>query len=462
MKKGFLIVVLLALAAGLVAIFAGAEGNGAIDGPVAAPTVQPDSGTPSANPSASGSVYYLNFKPEQAAQWEALCRLYQEKTGVSVTVVTAASNTYEDTLRSEMEKAAPPTLFQVNGPVGLQSWREKCLDLTDTALYQNLTNKDFALTDGDKVAAVAYAIETYGLIYNKALLSKYCDLDGAVIQDASEIDSFDTLKAVANDIQARKEELGVKGAFACAALDSSSDWRFKTHLANLPVYYEYRADGVTSTAAIKGTYLKQYKQIFDLYLSDSTTDPALLGARSLEDSTADFTLGDAVFYQNGTWAYQDCIDAGMKDADLGMLPIFIGVDGEEDQGLCTGSENYWCINADAAPENIEATKTFLEWLITSDEGRDAMANQMAFVTPFRTFDDGYTADNALIRAAAESIAQGKTPVSWTFTTMPSEKWKSDLGAALLEYAQGTGDWANVETAFTDGWAKEYEAAGVPG
>jgi hypothetical protein len=48
-------------------------------------------------------------------------------------------------------------------------------------------------------------------------------------------------------------------------MDSSSDWRFKTHLANLPIYYEYKADGITSTDAIKGTYLDNYKQIFDLY-----------------------------------------------------------------------------------------------------------------------------------------------------------------------------------------------------
>jgi len=407
---------------------------------------------------ATGSVYYLNFKPEQDQQWQDLAKLYTEKTGVPVTVVTAASGTYENTLRSEIEKADAPTLFQVNGPVGLKTWESYCMDLKDTALYTNLKSDDFALLKDNAVLGVAYVIETYGIIYNKTLLAKYCALPNAVIKDASEIVNFKTLKAVADDIQARKDEMGVMGAFTSAGMDSSSDWRFKTHLANLPIYYEYKADGIGSTDAIKGTYLDNYKMIWDLYLTDATCEPSLIGAKTGEDALADFTLGDAVFYQNGTWAYGDCIKAGMTDADLGMLPIYIGVEGEENQGLCTGSENYWCINKNAKPENIDATKAFLEWVITSDEGRDALANKMGFVTPFKTFDAGYTANNALIKAADEYIAAGKTAVKWTFTTMPSENWKNGVGAALLEYAQGTGEWSGVVTAFVDGWKTEYAAA----
>ena len=410
-----------------------------------------------AETTATGSVYYLNFKPEQAEQWEALAKVYTEQTGVPVTVVTAASGTYEDTLRSEIEKPEAPTLFQVNGPVGLKTWSDYCLDLSDTEVYKELKSDDFALKQDGQVLGLAYVIETYGLIYNKDLLAKYCALDNAVIKDASEINNFATLKAVADDIQARKDELGVLGAFTSAGMDSSSDWRFKTHLANLPIYYEYKADGIGTTEAIKGTYLDNYKQIWDLYINDATCEPAMIGGKTGEDAVAEFTLGEAVFYQNGTWAYNDCINGGMTDEQLDMLPIFIGAEGEENQGLCTGSENYWCVNKKASQENIDATLAFLKWVVTSDEGRDALANQMGFVTPFKAFDDGYTAHNALLDAAARYIAEGKTSVSWNFPTMPSETWKNNLGAALLEYAQGTGSWDNVKTAFVDGWASEYAA-----
>ena len=405
-----------------------------------------------------GKVYYLNFKPEQAEQWEELAAVYQEETGIKTTVVTAASGTYESTLKSEIAKTEAPTLFQVNGPVGLASWKDYCYDLKDSDVYSNLKSDDFALIgDSGEVSGIAYVIETYGLIYNKALLADYCALEGAVIQSADEITNFETLKAVAEDIQAHKDDLGIEGAFASTGMDGSSDWRFKTHLANIPIYYEYEADGIESTDAIKGTYLDNYKAIFDLYINNSTCEPGLLSSKTGEDAASEFALGEAVFYQNGTWAYNDIKDNDVADEDIGMLPIYIGVEGEENQGLCTGSENYWCVNKQASEADIKATLDFLSWVISSETGKQAM-NDMGFVTPFSTFTDAELPENPLLTAANEYIAAGKTSVSWCFTTMPSEEWKNGVGSALLEYAQDTGDWDGVVTAFVDGWVTEYEAA----
>ena len=405
---------------------------------------------------AAGKVYYLNFKPEQDEAWQNLAAKYTEETGVPVTVVTAASGTYESTLKSEMAKSEAPTLFQVNGPVGLATWKDYCYDLKDSEVYKHLKSDDFALKNDDgSVPGIAYVIETYGLIYNKKLLNDYIATDGAVVSSVDEINNFETLKAVADDIQAKKDDLGIEGAFASTGFDSSSDWRFKTHLANLPIYYEYKADGIDSTDAIKGTYLDNYKQIFDLYITDSTCEPTVLSSKTGEDAASEFALGEAVFYQNGTWAYNDIKDNEVADEDLGMLPIYIGVDGEENQGLCTGSENYWCVNNQASEEDIQATLDFLNWVITSDAGRTSLSQDMGFVTPFDTFTDEYQAQNPLVAAANEYIEAGKESVAWCFTTMPSENWKNGVGSALLEYAQGTGDWDAVKTAFVDGWATEY-------
>ena len=404
-----------------------------------------------------GKVYYLNFKPEQADDWTALAAKYTEQTGVPVDVQTAASGTYESTLKSEIAKTDAPTLFQVNGPVGLASWKDYCLDFSDTDVYKELKSDDFALKDGDEVKGIAYVVETYGIIYNADILNTYFGKDYAVVKSVDEINSFDKLKAVAASIQENKEDLGVKGAFTSAGMDSSSDWRFKTHLANLPIYYEYKEDGISSTPAIKGTYLDNYKAIWDLYITDATCDPAVLSSKTGEDATAEFALGEAVFYQNGTWAYNDLSSNGMSDESLGMLPIYIGVEGEENQGLCTGSENYWCVNKNASEADIQATLDFLKWVVTSEEGCTALSQDMGFVCPFKAFDN-YPATNPLINIANDYVSSGKNSVAWTFTTMPSEEWKNGVGSALLEYAQGTGNWDGVVTAFVDGWASEYAAA----
>ena len=396
---------------------------------------------------AEASVYYLNFKPEQDAQWQELAKIYTEKTGVPVTVVTAASGDYETTLMSEIEKSDAPTLFQVNGPVGLANWTDYCYDLAGTDLVKHLTSDAFALKEGDAVKGVAYVVETYGIIANTKLLEKA----GYTVAD---ITNFETLKKVADDIQARKAELGLDGAFTSAGMDGSSDWRFKTHLANMPIYYEYKADGIGSTGAIKGTYLDNYKAIWDLYITDSTCDPALLASKTGNDAVAEFVGEKAVFYQNGTWAWNDVKDLGAEN--LTMLPIYIGVEGEENQGLCTGTENYWCVNGEADQEDIDATIAFLEWVITSDEGRKSMSQDMGFVVPFDTFTGEYASANPLVAVDAALTAEGKTPVSWNFTTMPSEEWKNGVGSALTAYAAGTGDWNGVVTAFVDGWKTEYD------
>ena len=418
--------------------------------------------------SGDGQVYYLNFKPEQDEQWQDLAKAYTDETGVPVTVITAADGTYEQTLKSEMAKSEAPTLFQVNGPVGLANWKDYCYDLSGSELYKDVKSDDFVLKDGDAVQGTAYVIETYGLIYNKAILNDYCSMDNAVVSSPDEINNFATLKAVADDIQARKDEINdefgydLLGAFTSAGMDSSSDWRFKTHLANLPIYYEYKDKGISETDAIEGTYLDNYRQIWDLYLTDSTCEPGLLSSKTGDEASSEFAMGEAVFYQNGTWAYGDITGNEVADEDLGMMPIYIGVDGEENQGLCTGSENYWCVNNKASEEDIQATLDFLAWCVESDTGRDAIANEMGFVTPFTTFDDdAYQTNNPLISAANESIEAGKTPVSWNFSSIPSETWKDGVGSALLQYAQGSQsdeEWNAVKTAFVDGWASEYAAS----
>lgn len=399
---------------------------------------------------AGGSVYYLNFKPEQDEQWQALAKTYTEQTGTKVTVVTAASGNYETTLMSEMGKSGAPTLFQVNGPVGLANWKDYCYDLSGTAVFNELTSEDYALKDGDSVAGIAYVIESYGLICNKTLLKEA----GYTVDD---IKSFADLKKVAEDITARSSELGFS-AFTSAGMDGSSDWRFKTHLANLPIYFEYKDDGIGSTDAIKGTYLDNYRAIWDLYVNNSTCAGKDLAAKTGDDSRNEFLNKQAVFFQNGSWEYANLVGENkFTDDDLAMIPIYIGVGDEANQGLCTGTENYWCVNKDADPADIQATLDFLYWCVTSEEGTSSMADDMGFVIPFKNAKES---TNLFVQQDREYTAEGKTPVSWNFPTMPSEEWKNGVGSALTAYAADETDanWDAVVSAFVDGWATEYQLA----
>lgn len=402
------------------------------------------SGTSATGSDSKGRVYYLNFKPEADEYWQDLAKEYTEETGVPVTVLTAASGEYEKTLKSEMAKSEAPTLFQVNGPVGLASWKDYCADLSGTDVDNELTNKAYELKDGDKVAGIGYVTEAYGLITNNALLKK-------AGYDASEITSFDRLKEVAEDITARKDELGFS-AFTSAGMDGSSDWRFKTHLANLPIYYEYQADGVDNKDELSGKYLDNYKAVWDLYINNSTIDPSQLSTATGDQSEAEFVDEKAVFYQNGTWEY-DAVKA-IGDENIAYLPIYFGVD-DENEGICMGTENYWCVNTQASEADQKATLDFMYWCVTSDKGVEAMTSgdKMGFNIPFNKNPES---TNVLFKLANANTA---TPVSWNFTTMPSENWKNDLGQALTIYAadQTDANWKNVVSAFVDNWKVEKEA-----
>ena len=310
------------------------------------------------------TIYYLNFKPEIADVYDEIAKAYREETGVKLKVVTAASGTYEQTLKSEMAKSTAPTIFQINGPRGYANWKNYCKDLKDTEIYNALADKSLAITEGEGVYGIPYATEGYGIIYNADILDKYFGLDNkkVKINSVDEIKSFADLKAVVEDMTANKEKLGIEGVFASTSLKSGEDWRWQTHLANIPVYYEFQKNNVDltgdGTKEITFEYSENFKNIFDLYINNSLTDKKLLGSKSVADSMAEFALGKCAMVQNGNWAWSQIKNvAGNKvdEEDIKFMPIYMGNKGEETQGLCIGTENFICINKNATDEQKKAS-----------------------------------------------------------------------------------------------------------
>ena len=399
--------------------------------------------------SKTGSVYYLNFKPEADKAWQDLAKLYTEKTGVPVTVLTAASGTYDQVLTAEMDKDAAPTMFQVGNQGAVNSYGDFCYPLDNTDVMKEMTTQDFNLKNANgETVSIGYCYEAFGIIVNKALLEK-------AGHSLDEITNFESLKAVADDIHARASELGFD-AFTSAGLDGSSAWRFSGHLANMPLYYEFRDDNVTAQpATIKGTYLDNYKAIWDLYTTDSATTGAALLTATGDQAEAEFGEGKAAFYQNGTWEFSNLTAAdkfAMNPDDLAMIPIYCGVDGEDKAGLCCGTENCWAVNKNASEEDIKATLDFMNWVVTSDAGTTMLAEQFG-PCPFK---NAKTPENVFFAQANEYVANGNYTVTWAFNWTPAvDDWRAAVVDALSKYTTGNGSWDNVKTAFVEGWATQY-------
>lgn len=417
----------------------------------------------------SAQVYFLNFKPESASVYEELAKKYEEEKGIKVKVVTAAANNYEQTLKSEIAKSSAPTIFQVNGPVGYEAWKSYCLDIKDSKLYDMLSDKSLAIKEDGGVYAIPYVVEGYGIIYNDAIMKKYFALPNKKtdLNSADEIDSFDKLKAVVEDMSKNLSALGIEGVFASTSLSSGEDWRWQTHLLNVPIYYEFaekneeNADlplAVLDAGEIEYKYAENFENLFDLYINNSVTKPSLLGSKSVADSMAEFALGKAAMVQNGNWAWSQISGVEgntVKKEDIKMLPLYTGAEGEKGQGICIGTENYLAINKNASEEQQKNSLDFLEWLFGSETGKKYVTEKLGFITPFNTFSEDELPDDPLAKEIARYMNDGSVKnIPWVFTGFPSEAFKKDTGSALLDYVQGDKKWEDVRKIITDKWKSE--------
>lgn len=414
------------------------------------------------------TIRYLNFKPESAAIYKELAKAYEEETGVRVIVDTAANNEYESTLTSKMSTDEAPTLFQINGPRGYANWKDYCADLSDTELYKHLTDKSLAVTSGGKVYGIPYVVEGYGIIYNAAITDKYFALKNrdTTFTSMDEINNFEKLSALVEDMQRHSKELGIDGVFASTSMKAGDDWRWQTHLANLPIYYEFKSNktDLTSdeTKKISFEYAEKFKNIFDLYLNNSVTDRKTVGTKTVTDSMAEFALEKCAMVQNGNWAWGQMADVSGNKVlaeNVKYLPIYTGVAGEESQGLCIGTENFYAINSKASEQEQKAAADFIYWLYSSKTGKDYVTNKLGFIAPFDTFSDDERPSDPLAKEVLRWMNKENTEtIPWYFTLFPSQTFKDNFGASLLKYAQGTKDWDAVKRDMVADWEKESRAA----
>ena len=408
---------------------------------------------------AGPSVYFLNFKPEQDAAYQQIAKEYTEETGVPVKVVTAASGKYEQTLRTEVSKSDAPTLFQMNGPTGFETWKDYTADLSDTQVTQQL-NEDVTPLEGEDgtVRGVPFAVEGFGILYNEEILDQYFALPGAAITSVDEVTNFESLKKLAEDMQAKKDELGIDGAFASTSLASGEDWRWQTHLANGPMHYEFANVGDQNTADVTFEYNEEFKNLFDLYLQNSTIQPSLAPSKAVSDSMAEFAQGKAAMVQNGNWAWSQIAEVNgnvVKEDKIKFMPMYMGLPNEETTGINVGTENYFAVNSQASEEDQQASKDFLDWLFTSDAGKAHVINDLGFIAPFKNYGPEDTPADPLAKQVQAAISNTEiSTIPWDFQYFPSQQFKDLFGGNLAQYASGNMEWSDVVAKFVEDWKAE--------
>lgn len=410
-----------------------------------------------------GRVYVLNADPRADAALQTLATLYTDLGGY-VTVVTISSGDYNNELKDLLKQGEYPTVFNLGSESDATKWKDYLYDLSGSDVASHVADPSLDIHCDGKTAAVPASVRVYGIICNRTILESYCKMSGALISSPDDIQSLATLSAVADDIETRLQELNaqlaadgksfaVTEAFASPSMDAMSAWKLSEQLAALPVYYELKDKGVTdfSVAAdtLSGTYLDNFRQVFDLYTGDSAADVTHLADKGY-DAEQEFGSGQAVFWQGGDSDY-GALTSGkyaVTPADLDIIPIYFGVD-DANEGLCVDSDYHWAVNAKATDEEIQASLTFLEWLYTSDAGRVALGQELGMICPYDTCTGDFAPANAFGAKAILYGTQGKTSVPWAYTAVADpDSWRSGLTSALTSYAAGGGTWDDVKKAFS--------------
>lgn len=348
--------------------------------PVTQPATEPE-------PESVGQVRIANRDPELYQAWMAVAQDYTERTGVSVTVVSGDDST--------------ATLFTVSNQEELAAVKDNCLDLSGTGAHAQLASWDLTLEADGKICGIAAEIEGFGLIYNSALLGR--------LATPQEITGLSVLKSVAETITADKE-MGF-AAFTCPDLSNG----FAARLLSVGV---------------------DCRAFWDVYAANAACQPETLPKMTAQDSINEFIDEKAVFLLGSTSDYDRISQLG--DRNLGIMPLYLGGEDEQRQGLCVTCSSYWCVRSDADPLDVQATLDFLNDLVHPREDGTVPVDDLKIVAPYR--QAAYAA-NPLERTLRTDLAAGKEYVVCRDDVSVS----AELVDALAAYAMEPTDekWAAV-------------------
>lgn len=384
----------------------------------------------------------FQFKVEFKGQFESLAKKYEsEHKGVKINVTTVGGGQdYGAALKSKFASGKEPAIYNIGGPQDVADWQKKLADLSDTkaakaALKGTL---DGVTTDG-KVLGLPYNQEGYGFIYNKAVFEK------AGIDPAS-ITSYIALENAVKTIDSKKKELGLKAVFALPAKET---WVTGLHLSNAFLAPEFDNNVLNSFNAkqVEFKYADTFKKVLDLQNTYSAQPTVSLDySQQVEEL---FSLQKVAMIQQGNWVYGSIagIDQKFADNGIGILPI--PVEGYKEDSIPVGIPMYWGVNSNKDKNTVAAAKEFIDWLYTSDEGKNAVINDFKFIPAYNGFDASQIKD-PLSKEIYQYAQNGKT-IGWVFMGYPTGWGQDQLGVQIQKYLSKQTSWDDLIKTVKKSW-----------
>jgi raffinose/stachyose/melibiose transport system substrate-binding protein len=374
-------------------------------------------------------------KVEITAAMQDYAKLYKEKTGVDVKVITGGgSSDYNTVLKAEMASGREPDIWVIEGPTGYELWKDKIADMTGEE-WTKYT--EAAYMDGDKVVGFPVSVEGYGLAYNADILAK------AGI-DPKTLTNVDAYKAAFEKLDSMKEELGLDMVVSMVA-GTVPGMTWVTGLHNFNVYLTVgneRNDTTYIDQVLAGKVdearFHDYCQYVDLLFKYSTQDMLLNGTQDAQ--LAAFANGKAAFYHQGNWMDPSLVQLN-PSFEIAYAPhAFLH---EDTDGILVNPPSWYVVNANG---NKDEAIAYLNYLATSEDGADYMVNKAAMVPAFTNVT--LTPSTPLSKSVMEWNAAGKT-YDWQQYKLPDGFGMGTLGPIYELLAQQAIDVDQFEVMMKD-------------
>lgn len=389
----------------------------------------------------------FQFKVEFKDAFEKLAKEYEAShDGVKINITTVGGGeNYGASLKSKFASGGEPAIFNVGGPQDVKDWNSKLADLSDTkASKEALEGTLDAVTKDGKILGLPFNQEGYGILYNKEVFKK------AGIDPAS-INSFVKLEEAVKTIDSKKKELGLESVMAFPAKET---WVTGLHLSS--PFFAAEFDGDINKAfeakTIDFKYNEGMKKLLDLQNTYSIQPTVSLDySRQVEEL---FSTGKVAMIQQGNWVYGSIegIDPEFAANNVGILPM--PVEGYKEDSIPVGIPMYWAVNNNKDEATVKASKEFIDWLYTSEEGKKAVLEDFKFIPAYKGYDTSKISD-PISKEIYQYAKDGKT-INWVFMGYPSDWGMNKLGADIQQYVSGKLTWEDLVKNAKTTWAESRE------
>lgn len=391
-------------------------------------------------------ISILLGKPEIAVQFDEMLAEFQESNkDIKITVIPlAGQNAYEKMTTLYSSKNAP-TIMMMGSE--FDEFKDRLVDLSD----QPWVDHAFAGTldfvqDEDKILGMPVTVEAFGYIYNKEVM----EITLGEAFDPTSINTIDSFKIVLDEISSQDGKAGIHV--------SPMDWSLGAHFTNIffsaqssdrderHQFMQDLKDGKVDLASNK--VFNGWLDSFDLMKENNQNKKAPL-APQYDDGPLALSGGDVGTWFMGNWAYPQLVELE-PEGEYGFISVPIS-NNPEDYGnneISIGVPSYWAIDASQSkPEEQEAAKKLLNWLVSDEVGQDYYVNKLNLIPIFDNFK--IQPEDSLSQQIVSYMEENKA-LEWMNTYYPADGWPT-MGASMQKYLSGVIDRAELTKEFEDYW-----------